>query len=146
MLTGLHPFDLNGVSTDEEIEARIQSDPRPKFEQKLTGHLSPAAVDLIKKLMTADPNARISASEMLAHPWIRGGSAKQIISDSHVRLEKFKEVRDKLEAGIFAVLVTQSTHHNESSNNSRMIEKAFEVFDKEVREEIEFRVCEPRRR
>ncbi|GMH76291.1 hypothetical protein TrST_g9511 [Triparma strigata] len=131
MLTGLHPFDLNGVSTDEEIEARIQSDPRPKFEEKLTGHLSPAAVDLIKKLMTADPNARISASEMLAHPWIRGGSAKQIISDSHVRLEKFKEVRDKLEAGIFAVLVTQSTHHNESSNNSRMIEKAFEVFDKE---------------
>ena len=52
MLTGLHPFDLHGVATDEEIEAKIKSDPSPPFSQNLTGHLSPAAADLIKKVRT----------------------------------------------------------------------------------------------
>ena len=83
--------------------------------------------------MTPDPAKRLTASEMLSHPWLQGATAKYKIADSNVRLEKFKEVREKVEAGIFAVLVTQSTYTNEDSNNSRMIEKAFEMFDKEVR-------------
>ena len=128
MLTGSHPFDLRGVATDEEIEAKIKSDPSPPFSQNLTGHLSPAAADLIKKLMTPDPAKRLTASEMLSHPWLQGATAKYKIADSNIRLEKFKEIREKVEAGIFAVLVKQSTN---DSNNSRMIEKAFEMFDKE---------------
>ena len=59
--------------------------------------MSPAAADLINKLMSPDPATRLTASEMLSHPWLQGATAKYKITDSNVRLEKFKEVREKLE-------------------------------------------------
>jgi len=109
MLTGCHPFDPKGVSTDKEIEEAIKRDPRPPLDLELVGHLSESAVDLIVKLMEKDPTKRISAYEMLQHPWVRGETAsKEKIQDSDKRLSRFKDIRYKLEAGMFAVLVSQS--------------------------------------
>ena len=71
MLTGVHPFDLQGMSTDEEIEDRIKSDPRVPIHPRITGHLSASAIDLIKKLMEPDHTKRLSANGMLKHSWIR---------------------------------------------------------------------------
>lgn len=65
MLTGVHPFDIEGVSTDEEIKERIIEDPRPPLTPDLVGHLSESAIDLILKLMETDPKKRLTAYLML---------------------------------------------------------------------------------
>eukprot|EP00594_Rhizosolenia_setigera_P005476 CAMPEP_0178949188 /NCGR_PEP_ID=MMETSP0789-20121207/5897_1 /TAXON_ID=3005 /ORGANISM="Rhizosolenia setigera, Strain CCMP 1694" /LENGTH=852 /DNA_ID=CAMNT_0020629653 /DNA_START=178 /DNA_END=2736 /DNA_ORIENTATION=- len=111
MLCGVHPFDLTGVSTDEEIEANIQANPYPPIGE-LTSHLSPSAIDLIEKLMSADPSKRLTASEMLKHPWITGETAStSVMVDSDKKLSRFKDLSQKLEAGIFAVLVSQGNRN-----------------------------------
>jgi serine/threonine protein kinase len=113
MLTGVHPFDVKGVSTDIEIEQTIVADPRPPLDLDIVGHLSDSAVDLILKLMEQDPAKRITAYEMLQHPWVRGETAlKETIPDSDKKLSRFKEIRYKLEAGMFSVLVSQG--HSEA--------------------------------
>ena len=130
MLCGVHPFDLTGTSTDEEIAERIKKDPRPPIG-KITEHLSPSAVDLIKKLMTKDPEKRMTAEEMLSHPWITGETAsKSKMIDSDKKLSRFKELRQKLEAGIFAVLVSHGNNQNENNVATvDIMKRAFEVFD-----------------
>lgn len=151
MLTGVHPFDLRGLSTDEEIEERIKANPSPPLEHHLVGHLSESAIDLIKKLMERDPNKRLTAYEMLQHPWVRGETAlKQKIQDSDKKLSRFKDLRSKLEAGMFAVLVSQgnegatmsearSKHDNsdDSRENNKgthnIMQRAFAIFDAEGR-------------
>ena len=109
MLTGVHPFDVKGVSTDVEIEQNIRANPRPPLDLDIVGHLSDSAVDLILKLMERDPAKRITAYDMLRHPWVRGETAlKEAIPDSDKKLSRFKDIRHNLEAGMFSVLVSQS--------------------------------------
>eukprot|EP00565_Helicotheca_tamesis_P003267 CAMPEP_0185728254 /NCGR_PEP_ID=MMETSP1171-20130828/3664_1 /TAXON_ID=374046 /ORGANISM="Helicotheca tamensis, Strain CCMP826" /LENGTH=762 /DNA_ID=CAMNT_0028396937 /DNA_START=285 /DNA_END=2573 /DNA_ORIENTATION=+ len=116
MLVGVHPFDVAGMSTDEEIEERIMADPTPPLGPEYTGHLTPSAVDLIQKLMTQDPDKRMTADEMLRHPWVRGETATTTkMADSDKKLSRFKDLRHKLEAGIFHVLVN---HGNREHNIS----------------------------
>jgi CRP-like cAMP-binding protein len=104
----VHPFDVKGVSTDAEIEQTIRADPRPPLDLDIVGHLSDSAVDLILKLMEKDPAKRITAYQMLQHPWVRGETAlKETIPNSDKKLLRFKDIRYKLEAGMFAVLVSQ---------------------------------------
>eukprot|EP00560_Eucampia_antarctica_P001865 CAMPEP_0197841304 /NCGR_PEP_ID=MMETSP1437-20131217/46096_1 /TAXON_ID=49252 ORGANISM="Eucampia antarctica, Strain CCMP1452" /NCGR_SAMPLE_ID=MMETSP1437 /ASSEMBLY_ACC=CAM_ASM_001096 /LENGTH=877 /DNA_ID=CAMNT_0043451031 /DNA_START=75 /DNA_END=2708 /DNA_ORIENTATION=+ len=152
MLTGVHPFDLKGTSTDGEIEEQIRKDPSPPITPELTSHLSDSAIDLIKKLMTKDPKIRITADELLRHPWISGDEATtQKIEQSGEKLSKFKDLRAKLEAGIFAILVDSGNRqmplteyaptayyndkddYDSKAGNSaaHIMKRAFEVFDAE---------------
>jgi serine/threonine protein kinase len=145
MLTGVHPFDVEGISTDEEIKARIIADPRPPLTLDLVGHLSESALDLILQLMEKNPKKRLTAYEMMQHPWVRGETAlKEKIQDSDKKLSRFKDLRYQLEAGMFAVLVSQghsdarlseakvrtkTTGREDSSAN--ILKRAFDVFDSE---------------
>jgi len=162
MLTGAHPFDITGVSTDAEIEERIKTDPRPPITPGLTGHLSPSAVDLIQRLMEPNPEKRLTAREMLSHPWVCGEAAATTkMTDSAIKLARFKDLRTKVEAGIFAVLVDKGNRdatlseanitstpsgeavvHSESdhvekespsrnTSSTHIMKRAFEVFDAE---------------
>jgi CRP-like cAMP-binding protein len=108
MLTGVHPFDVKGVLTDKEIEEAIKRNPCPPLDLELVGHLSDSAIDLILKLMETDPDKRLTAYQMLQHPWVRGETAlKEKIQDSDKKLSRFKDIRYKLEAGMFSILVSQ---------------------------------------
>jgi serine/threonine protein kinase len=146
MLTGVHPFDTKGVSTDEDIEKQIKADPRPPMTPDLVGHLSESAIDLIQKLMQRDPKKRITAYDMLQHPWVRGETAlTQKMQDSDKKLSRFKDLRYKLEAGMFAVLVSQGhsdariseakvkekMSNRDDSASSHILKRAFDVFDSE---------------
>ena len=75
LLSGRPPFDGND---DDEIlqnvkigEYDLKSYPFPT--------LSEESKDLIKKLLTYDPNKRISASEALEHPWFKTAEFKKKI-------------------------------------------------------------------
>ncbi|KAI7792565.1 putative ribosomal protein S6 kinase alpha-3-like [Triplophysa rosa] len=69
MLTGFTPFANGPEDTPEEILARIGSG---KFS--LTGgywnSVSSEAKDLVSKMLHVDPHQRLTAAQVLRHPWI----------------------------------------------------------------------------
>ena len=145
MLTGCHPFDVNGVATDEETEQNIRESRGPPLDEELVGHLSDSAVDLILRLMDPDPTKRMTAYQMLQHPWVRGQTAsKEQMPDSDKKLSRFRDVRDNLEAAMFSVLLSQA--HTESNMSEAkvkrksslkdeasvdIVKRAFDIFDEE---------------
>ena len=146
MLTGVHPFDTQGTSTDEEIEEHIKSDPMPPLGPEFVEHLSPSAVDLITRLMEVNPDERMTAYEMLHHPWVKGETARsEKMMGSGEKLKRFKDLHNSLEAGIFSILVSHGhqnmtlseissalTEQESSSDESaHIMKRAFDVFDAE---------------
>ncbi|OQR95456.1 cleavage induced protein kinase [Thraustotheca clavata] len=69
LLTGMHPFDMEGNVPEEVIEKRIQ---RAKvcFSHPNCDNLSANAKDLIVGLLQKDPNQRLSIDDLLNHPWM----------------------------------------------------------------------------
>ena len=113
MLTGAHPFDINCDRSDDEVANAIKQNPYPPLDDLYVGHLSESAVDVIKKLMEPDPAKRMTAYELLHHPWVQGETATtEKIEDSDKKLSHFQDLRHKLEASIFAVLVNQGHQVN----------------------------------
>ncbi|CAM9786702.1 unnamed protein product [Ectocarpus sp. 4 AP-2014] len=124
MLVGVHPFDLEGGTSDVDIlrrvveaEARKQ---RVPVEEGVTGHLSEAAVDLMQKLMEKDPNKRLSADAMLRHPWTTGERAsRDVMEGVDEKLAAFQQVvKTNLETGLFAILVKESLKNGGSPTSS----------------------------
>ncbi|KAF4315493.1 hypothetical protein BBO99_00009320 [Phytophthora kernoviae] len=69
MLSGSHPFDLDGMTPDSEVEHRIKNEPIT-FAYSAWDHVSPEAKDLVSRLLTKDPAMRLTADQMLLHPWM----------------------------------------------------------------------------
>ncbi|XP_024016693.1 calcium-dependent protein kinase 25 [Eutrema salsugineum] len=94
LLSGSAPF---WGETEEEIfnevlegELDLSSDPWP--------HVSESAKDLIRKMLERNPNKRLTAQQVLCHPWIRDeGNAPDTPLDTTVlsRLKRFSAT-DKL--------------------------------------------------
>ncbi|KAL3924647.1 MAG: hypothetical protein SGILL_000915 [Bacillariaceae sp.] len=145
MLMGFHPFDINCDRSDEEVASAIRENPVPPMDDYFVGHISESAKDLIKRLMEPDPSKRISAYELLHHPWVQGETAKtEKIEDSDKKLSKFQDLRYKLEASVFAVLVNQghqdlsmsearrsTSDDNRSGGGLPIMKAVFDVFDED---------------
>lgn len=143
MLTGLHPFDMSGRSTDEEIEELIVSSRSPPLNSPLTKHLSKSAIDLIQRLMSPNSEDRMSAHELLEHPWVTGETAKKdVMVDSDSRLCKFREFKTRIEAKVFADAIDWSDEStatlgvsdgndadSDVTKKTCLIERAFQSFD-----------------
>lgn len=93
MLTGKHPFDLDGNSTDEEIADRIKNESPPLRHLDVTAHLSDSAINLLEKLLHKRPRRRMTAMQMLEDDWVKGKTAAnaKILSDEKLKVfRKFK--------------------------------------------------------
>lgn len=78
LLTGQLPFMS---SAESSLFRKIQSGIYPIPKNK-SGHIvSIQARDLLKTLLTIDPNHRISAEKALLHPWI---TKNKLLSSSNV--------------------------------------------------------------
>jgi len=145
MLMGFHPFDINCDRSDEEVAAAIQANPLPPMDDAYVGHLSDSAKDLIRRLMEPDSSKRLTAYELIHHPWVQGETATtEKIMDSDKRLSKFQDLRYKLEASVFAVLVNQghptltmseakrrNTVTKNGSSGVSIMKAVFDVFDED---------------
>ena len=137
MLTGVHPFDLYGDSSDEEIQHQIVSGKQPPLgKSPLTAHLSDDAIALIKKLLSRDPSRRLTAQELLNHPWVRGETARTSkIADSDKRLSAYRAIKTKLEAKVFADMVELSDNLNagDVAKKTSLIERSFQLLNPDHR-------------
>lgn len=69
MLSGAPPFDLEqGNYTPEFLLSRI-NETKINFDEGNWKHVSNEAKDLVKRMLNLDPRQRISASNILKHPW-----------------------------------------------------------------------------
>ena len=110
MLVGAHPFDLEGNASDEDLRERVVGNrPLPLKNFPYASHLSDSAVDLIQKLLAHKESDRMTAHELLNHPWIKGITANATkIRDSDTKLSKFRKIKSRLEAKVFADLISWS--------------------------------------
>ena len=135
MLTGIHPFDISGRATDDQVVALIKGKKTPPIRNTpITAHLSESAIDLIEKLMDPDPAQRMAAEQMLEHPWTRGLTARRdIMVDSDKRLSVYRNYKSGIAEKVFENIVTWSDEHDSDDLASRtsLIERAFRAFDPE---------------
>jgi serine/threonine protein kinase/phage pi2 protein 07 len=133
MLTGVHPFDLEGNSTDKEIEERVLARQAPPLKSSpITEHLSSSALDLILRLMTWNPKKRITASEMLDHPWVRGETAsEEIMEGSDKKLSQYRVFKSRLEAQVFGEFVHWADNDCVVSKRTSLLERSFRKYDPE---------------
>lgn len=134
MLTGVHPFDLDGNATDDEIEAQVVARLAPPLRNSpITAHLSESAISLIEQLMKWEPENRLTAPDMLEHPWVRGETAlREKIAGSDKRLSLYKAYQSKLEAKVFADMVQWSDNLHTTDpegQQTSLLERAFHNLD-----------------
>jgi serine/threonine protein kinase len=120
MLTGVHPFDLYGNATEHEIEQLILSGKKPPLRNSpITAHLSQDAIALIEQLLQWEPKKRLTADQLLAHPWVRGETARTSkMADSDKRLAAFRTFKTRLEAKVFAGMVSWTDNDDSSTSDS----------------------------
>jgi len=74
-----------------------------EFPEAYWSQVSDSAKDLIQKLLVVDPKQRYTAEQALAHPWVKGETAKSVHMDTAVsELKKFR-ARQRLKGAIHAV-------------------------------------------
>merc|ERR1712032_881459 len=70
-------------------------------------HITPAAKKFVTQLLQTDPKKRLTATQVLEHPWIKSCSLKSNIggsTDLHIQseLKTYNQARRKLKAMMFA--------------------------------------------
>ena len=134
MLTGMHPFDLEGNASDDEIKDNVlKSKGPPLKDNPFTAHLSPDAIDVIQKLLTKNPKKRMTAFEMLQHPWVSGKTARRDkMADSDKKLSKYRVFKSGLEARVFKDIFNWAEENDhEVSKRTSLIERCFHNLDLE---------------
>lgn len=89
LLCGAPPF---WAETVQGIFEKVMEGEPPSFESDPWPNISEGAKDLIRKMLNPDPKKRLSASEVLKHPWIREDGVapnKPIGSLVQFRLKQF---------------------------------------------------------
>lgn len=133
MLIGRHPFDLDCDASNEEIARRIKEQRLPPLN--LAHNLSPSALDLIRKLMEPDPKKRMTAHDMLHHPWVTGETASEyIMEDSAKRLKQLHRYKSGIEKTVIENLLSfssEDTRDNGNDGQTTLLERAFDHLDKD---------------
>lgn len=134
MLTGVHPFDLYGnASNDEVIDAIISGKQPPLHNSPLTAHLSPDAISVIEKLLQWNPRKRLTADQLLEHPWVRGETARHgKIEHSNTRLLAYRKFRTKIGGAVFKDMLSLGTSKSERGEQTKrrdLFERVFRDLD-----------------
>lgn len=141
MLVGRHPFDLDCDASDEEIGRRIRAQRQtPLDDCPYASALSTSALDLLRRLLEPDPKKRMTAYEMLHHPWVTGETATEdVMEDSAKRLKRLHKYKSGIEKTVIESLLAFSdmepSSDEESNNNENqsmpLLERAFDHIDKD---------------
>lgn len=90
-----HPrprFDPSGGASEATLERRIVTADW-KFDGGAFDGVSSQAKGLISSLLSAAPDARPSAAQLLASPWVGGNAPDAPLPNSHTQLRAFNDAR-----------------------------------------------------
>ena len=126
LLCGYPPF--NG-DTDIEIMANVKSG-KFQFPPEEWDSISEDAKDLIKKMLTYEPSKRISAMQVLAHPWFSHYEDdtmenKLVAKSALENMKKFKRNK-KFEMATISFIINQLTTKEDRDD----LLKQFQIWDK----------------
>ena len=133
MLTGVHPFDLYGNASNEEVIHAIISGTKPPLrDSPLTSHLSADAISVIEKLLEWDPRKRWTADQLLEHPWVQGETARQgKIEHINAKLLLHRKIRTKIGGAVFKDMLSLGRSKSEQGETKRrdLLERVFRDLD-----------------
>ena len=127
LLCGYPPF--NGANDKQIIEAVLKG--KFTLDEPEWDDVSDDAKDLVKRLLTLDPDRRISASEAIQHRWIKQMAQgekvdKQIATKTLSNLKNFRG-EQKLKQAALAFIASQLVSKDETED----LEKIFRAIDKD---------------
>jgi serine/threonine protein kinase len=89
LLTATRPFD-----TDDEVELyEMVTTGAVDYDREEFGDVSESAKDLIRKMLTVDPQKRITIDQALQHPWVRGHAPQVKLDNLHQHLKIYNVKR-----------------------------------------------------
>uniref|UniRef100_A0A9J7XZ74 MAPK interacting serine/threonine kinase 2a n=1 Tax=Cyprinus carpio carpio TaxID=630221 RepID=A0A9J7XZ74_CYPCA len=92
-----------------------------EFPEKDWAHISPAAKDLITKLLVQDAKDRLSAAQVLQHPWVKGCAPNTVSSILHQRGGSAQDLT--FFAGQAVAMNRQLAEREESEEQQQQLEK-----------------------
>ncbi|RHY17830.1 hypothetical protein DYB25_006494 [Aphanomyces astaci] len=78
VLAGYHPFDVASELSDAAVRLAILQGDFDFNHAASWAHISDDAKDLIRRLIVVDPAARLTAEQVLAHPWLKESPSPSI--------------------------------------------------------------------
>lgn len=103
LLCGFPPFYADSDAEMFEFIKQARFD----FPQPYWTNISPAAKDLVCKLLEKDPEKRYTTTEVLNHPWISGNAAPDEQNELVIETMRRFNARRKFRQGIQGVIATQ---------------------------------------
>jgi len=96
LLCGFPPF------YEEELPALFDQilHARYDFPSPWWDNISPDGKNLVKAMLTLDPLKRISADDVLSHPWIKGGAPDTELEGAKASLKKYQASRKLKKAAL----------------------------------------------
>ena len=89
-----------------------------KFYSPYWDTVSEEAKDLVSRLLKMDPDARLTADQVLRHPWLRTASTAPLPADLTGRLESFN-ARAKFQKGVRKVQAAIKLGHLAAGRESK---------------------------
>ncbi len=89
MLCGFPPF----YDEDNEKLFSLIQDAQFDFPSPYWDTISENAKELIRKLLVKDPSKRLSANEILNHPWLTGTNSENQLKFQTHEYQKYKSIR-----------------------------------------------------
>mmetsp|Transcript_30220 Transcript_30220/g.29892 ORF Transcript_30220/g.29892 Transcript_30220/m.29892 type:complete len:179 (+) Transcript_30220:255-791(+) len=125
MLSGRPPFV---GPTEKEVKSSIKAC-KLNMDKGFWIHISSQAKDLVSKMICTDPTERLTAEDVLNHPWVRLHVNNEIAEAPIMRqakeeLEKFR-AQSKLEKVVLSFIAAQVTNQKERQE----LESVFRALD-----------------
>lgn len=99
LLCGFPPFYHESTAQlYKQIKKGDYDFPDPYWTQ-----ISANAKDLVRKLLTVNPQNRATPDDVLRHPWI-GGASEKAFDAKHIERMRLLQVKSKLRKGVRAII------------------------------------------
>ena len=93
LLSGKHPFDLDGQTEDPELAQRIRQGEWAFGSAPCWRHVSEDARSAVRLLLEPLAARRPTASALLEQPWLQGAAPTAQLPGSHTNLRAFNQAR-----------------------------------------------------
>uniref|UniRef100_A0A7S2IWR8 cGMP-dependent protein kinase n=1 Tax=Haptolina brevifila TaxID=156173 RepID=A0A7S2IWR8_9EUKA len=116
--SGRHPFERQNGTREEMVKNIVAAD--YTFDSAQWTGISGRARELVRQLLEPDPDKRITAGQLLTHPWVRGeGVPERPLPDTVERLRAFKTASAAIHGSLLMAALLYQENVREQLAQSR---------------------------